>query len=336
MSSIKFCTKKDIKDLQNFIKKNWSKDHILSVDNSILEFQHKDRDKYNFVISRNQQNIINGILGFIPNYQFEKSNNKPKLLWLALWKVNENLASPGLGLSLLNFLVFNIKPDVICVVGLNENVKKIYEVLGYQTDKMNHFYFLNKSFNSFEIIKNPPKNLKCDSLEYNLKNMSYKKISIDHIDNDLFDFSKYKSKSYFYNRYVVHPIYNYMFFGIFNNKKLEVVFVVRKIDILNASCLRIIDVVGDIKCKIDLSEVFNSILEKYHCEYIDCLNIGIDEKYFEKLGFSLKDDKTIIPEYFEPFERKNVNMYVAYKPKITNFIIYKGDGDQDRPNKLNN
>ena len=71
MNSINFCDKNEIKDLQNFIKKNWNKNHILNSNNNILEFQHRNKDIYNFVISRNQDNIINGILGFIPNSQFD-------------------------------------------------------------------------------------------------------------------------------------------------------------------------------------------------------------------------------------------------------------------------
>tara|TARA_Y100000768_G_C23928875_1_gene658989 strand:+ start:145 stop:1155 length:1011 start_codon:yes stop_codon:yes gene_type:complete len=336
MNSIQFCNKNEIKDLQNFIKKNWNKNHILTSNSHILEFQHKNKDIYNFVISRNHDNIINGILGFIPNSQFDKTTNESKLLWLALWKVNEDLAAPGLGVSLLKFLEDKINPDVICVVGLNENVKKIYETLGFQTDKMNHFYFLNESFSSYKIIKNPPKNSKNYPFEDKLKNISYKKIDIDDVDENLFYFSKYKSRSYFYNRYINHPIYNYIFLGVFSDRKLEVVFIVRKIDILNSSCLRIIDIIGNIKCKINLSEIFKSILKKYNCEYIDCLNSGIKKEYFKKLGFSLKNNKTVIPEYFEPFERKNVDIHIAYKPKINDLIIYKGDGDQDRPNKISN
>ena len=36
------------------------------------------------------------------------------------------------------------------------------------------------------------------------------------------------------------------------------------------------------------------------------------------------------------FVRKNIDIYLAYRPKINNFIIYKGDGDQDRPNEIRN
>ena len=336
MNSINFCKNKDIKDLKCFIKKNWQDDHILCSDSSILEFQHKGKEKYNFVISRNKKNIINGVLGFIPNNHFDQKLNKANLIWLALWKVDEELASPGLGLSLLKYLENETNPDIICVVGLNKDVKKIYEVLGYHTDKMNHFYFLNNACQSYKIIKNFPENINNNSHPNDLKNVSLKEIDFDDIDEDLFDSLEYKSKSYFFNRYALHPVYNYLVLGIFHNKKIEVVFIARKVDTADSSCLRIIDIIGNIKCGMNLSGVLSNLLDNYNCEYIDCLNSGIEEKYFKELGFSLKNNQTIIPEYFEPFVRKNIDIYLAYRPKINNFIIYKGDGDQDRPNEIRN
>ena len=44
----------------------------------------------------------------------------------------------------------------------------------------------------------------------------------------------------------------------------------------------------------------------------------------------------IIPNHFEPFERKNIDIYCAFKSNYKNKIIrlFKGDGDGDRPSIL--
>ncbi|EOW3520763.1 hypothetical protein ACOWVB_000374 [Campylobacter coli] len=54
------------------------------------------------------------------------------------------------------------------------------------------------------------------------------------------------------------------------------------------------------------------------------------------MGFNLKkqEDKNIIPNYFEPFEKKNILIKFAYKTKVNNYAIFKGDSDQDRPSVL--
>ena len=44
----------------------------------------------------------------------------------------------------------------------------------------------------------------------------------------------------------------------------------------------------------------------------------------------------IIPNHLESFERKNIDIYCAYKSNYKNKIIrlFKGDGDGDRPSIL--
>ena len=68
-------------------------------------------------------------------------------------------------------------------------------------------------------------------------------------------------------------------------------------------------------------------------EYIDCLNYGINDDVFKKIGFNKVDiNNQTVPIYFEPFERKNVEIKFSYISNYNDFLIFKGDGDQDRPN----
>ena len=51
-----------------------------------------------------------------------------------------------------------------------------------------------------------------------------------------------------------------------------------------------------------------------------------------KQGFLLKNKDELVPNYFEPFVKKNIKLGIAiiknyYKNKL---IIVKGDGDQER------
>ena len=59
----------------------------------------------------------------------------------------------------------------------------------------------------------------------------------------------------------------------------------------------------------------------------------MDKKILKKAGF--KQNKftknIIIPNYFEPFVKENINICTAVWPKKTQLLIFKGDGDQDRP-----
>ena len=63
------------------------------------------------------------------------------------------------------------------------------------------------------------------------------------------------------------------------------------------------------------------------------LNITI--KLFITLGLIKKKNNQLIPEYFEPFVKKNIDLKLCiFKNKYKNLLIFKGDGDQDRPSIL--
>jgi hypothetical protein len=67
-------------------------------------------------------------------------------------------------------------------------------------------------------------------------------------------------------------------------------------------------------------------------EYADLYCCGVKEALLENAGFVCKgfDDKNIIPNYFEPYVRKNISIH--YVTTCEDSIFFKGEGDQDRPN----
>jgi hypothetical protein len=50
-------------------------------------------------------------------------------------------------------------------------------------------------------------------------------------------------------------------------------------------------------------------------------------------GFIKNDEAFILPNYFEPLEIKNVVIDYAYKSNSGPLSIFRGDSDQDRPNR---
>ena len=58
---------------------------------------------------------------------------------------------------------------------------------------------------------------------------------------------------------------------------------------------------------------------------------GIKSHLLRRAGFVYKSkkDKNIIPDYFQPFIRKNVQVW--YEKNKKNLILFKGDADQDTP-----
>ena len=69
---------------------------------------------------------------------------------------------------------------------------------------------------------------------------------------------------------------------------------------------------------------------------MDFLLFGVNTKIMRKIGFQKKNTNQIIPNYFEPFIKKNAPNFLViiknpYKKKL---ISVKADSDQERPSKL--
>lgn len=331
MENISFCANSDLEKLQMFIHKKWKDNHILATDKKLMDFQHKSKNRYNFIISKNDKNEITAILGFIPLSQFDENLKNTTDIWLAIWKVDETIAEPGIGFSLLKWLEKKIQPQSIGSIGINAEVKKIYDILGYNTGILNHYFILNPNILDYKIAycsKEQVPNSKLPSTSL------VKEIKIDDVDHLSFSNNPIKSKNYIKNRYLKHPYYQYFLLGAYNKGLLRAVFIVRKVEVNQSSCLRIVDMQGTLNNINSIYESIISILQSHNSEYIDCLNYGISEKLFFDCGFNLRNPDVIIPNYFEPFLQENIDILFAYKSKNPNYIIFKGDSDQDRPNKI--
>ena len=144
--------------------------------------------------------------------------------------------------------------------------------------------------------------------------------------------------NYIINRYFNHPNYKYKIYILRDNQKyLCSLLVVRKIRFKNSSLLRLVDYQGN---KNFLSRIYTplqELLKAEKSEYIDFYQHGLAEKIFKNSGFiNTEETNFIVPNYFEPFVRKKIKLNFAYKSSVKNKKIYffKGDGDQDRPNRV--
>lgn len=92
----------------------------------------------------------------------------------------------------------------------------------------------------------------------------------------------------------------------------------------------IVDFLG--KFQKNLYDEFQKLLQKQNLEFVSFLCYVWDTNKIIQMGFSLKNEESIIPVYFEPFLKENIDIYFAFKSEYKNYTIFKGDSDQDRPN----
>jgi hypothetical protein len=344
-SPIEFCLEHELPELQNFLDKNWKKSHILSKDIKLMNWQHYNSvyNRYNFIISRNNETgSIQGILGYIPTSHFDK-NISVNEVFLAIWKVIDNISESMLGIRLIKYLLENENPDLIYTTGLNLSVLPIYKRMGYLTGFLNHFYIVNKKIKKFNLIGN-------FNNIYEHKNTNQDKRNLEIIDrNELLKHSKsiekfYKNNfkpkktfEYIINKYFHNPFYDYLFYSISVQYDLIGIIIIRIAEYNGNRALRMVEFVGFDDSLMNLGIEFQKLLNEYNAEYLDLYNLGLDVKNLSSNGFLLRipDSKIIVPNYFEPFEKKNVNIpYAINANDVDALSLFKGEGDQDRPNRV--
>ncbi len=323
----------DTNSIMSFIDREWKKNHILSRNKDFFIYEHKNRltSGINFVLSFDEEGIINGLLGFIPS-----SYGKNCDINTVIWKVSERRGTPTLGLKLLNYLLESGDYRTVMSVGINKKTIPIYKYLGLNIGTLSHYVMLNKQIEIYCIAK---VNKQIPHFNFE-KNTDYELTLLDKSMNFEFDkfsnFICYKDEIYFKKRYYNHPIYEYKVFGIYNKGSLKSILVAREQVKEDSKVLRIVDFIGDAKDLIGVSTQLNQILIIHGYEYIDFMNYGIDKEYLLKAGFievTLSSNELIIPNYFNPFLQENIEInFFTNTPYLERLRIFRGDGDQDRPN----
>lgn len=328
--SIRLINKTELNELQLFIKLNLNKNHIFVNSNILLNWQHGNLNTYNFIIAKNNiTDEIDAIMGFIPTSQFDPELKKYNDFWGAIWAVNKS-APPGLGVSLIKYFLKTYNPVTYGSIGISNDAKAIFKIWGQKIGFLKQYYILNPLADYF-ILQNV---FKTDYMprkgSFIINEIhSFENITLKH------NYKPAKSINYLVNRFANHPIYNYRFLGIYTNDNiLKAILIIRKQFYKNHSCIRIVDIYGDLSQLDNIDNEMIQFLINENSEYIDCLNFGIDEKVFSRLGFNTNNynENFVIPNYFEPFVNKNIQIDVSIKSDFDNYVIFKADADQDRPN----
>lgn len=317
---ISFAKIEEIDEIMSFIDKEWRKDHILARDKSFFQWMYVKGEKVHFVVSRNG-GVIDGILGFVP---YDDGYGQ---LALAVWRALKS--SDGMiGMSMLSFIEKELHPKVIATPGINPvTTTAIYKYFKHDVGKMNHFYRLAKRNDFFIPIINDDIQAKAfDKPSVEVKEIKtfeeYARLNMKLSENAI-----KKDAWYIRRRYFEHPVFEYLHYIV--GDRMDVI--LREQEVCGHKCLRIVDILGDYDMLVEFTYKLDELLTAGNYEYADCYVTGIDGRIWKNAGWiDVEETNNIIPNYFAPFERKNIDLYYSCKPHGT--VIFRGDGDQDRPN----
>lgn len=327
---IRFAQKKDIPCIMDFFKKHWSEKHIFANDRSFFEYEFCRDEEVCLVLLVNAEGDIRGTLGYIP-YGKERRD-----IFTVMWKVLES-EELFTGISLLYYLVDHGSCRHIYTSGFNESTRNIYRYLGFMTVNLTHYYMLNDSaehviakiadgeaFGRSRPEADADTRLVPVKSEENFLNRYRAEDAQDKI---------VKSAEYMVHRYFQNPKYSYLIYEIDTVFAKKPSFLIAREQEYGVSrAFRIVDFVGDAAVLGRIGTEIERLLKSGGYEYADFYAYGVDDELMRKSGFVKKepDSVNIIPNYFAPFCQKNINIGAVFE-KGMHPLIFKGDGDQDRP-----
>jgi len=337
MYKISICKKDEIDDVVEFIDKYWKKDHALVKSRSLMDWQYynEQNQTYNFIIARNKATgEIHAIEGFISTSHFDPQISKP-MTWGSIWKAIPDVAPPGLGFVVKKYRETEYDSEYNCEVGISVDAKKYNTQFKNTIFALNNWYITNPDIEKYELVecKSHQSSVSHDN---NYSNVAY--IDIDpekwYLISDDLRIPEFKSKDYYANRFFNHPIYKYHAVTLFSSdtEEREVVFY-RVLEHSGRKSIFFVDYIGNGHVLKGANSVLVKLLGQYEAEYIVFPCFGVDVESLKEAGFlNPEETEDVIPLYYEPFLKKNVEILCASKMESINWMTFKGDADQDRPN----
>lgn len=341
---MRFCREDELPRLVAFLDNYWRKNHVLSKSKELMDWQYLDakNHRYNFIFAiYRETDEIHGILGFIKTDHFDEEIKFP-MRWGAIWKIREDVASRGLGLAMKLYMYEHVKAPYAGGIGLSRFSREINKKMGEEMGKLTHFYMINPKMDTFLLIDNL-KNSDKESgaiADENLKFVACDAQEFEKAQEDYLEYMlPYKSKLYYVNRFLKHPFYKYHCAKVVDGEqRSKAVFFYRICEHNDAKCIMIVDFLGTEKALIGTKGCFEKLLEDNQAEYISFYEYGLSEDALQEAGFKKRDEsEVVIPLYYEPFEKVNVDIDFHYFNDTSveeKKYFFKGDADQDRPNIL--
>lgn len=325
--------------LIGFIRDHWSASHVFVHAPEVFDWQYGQADgRLNMVLAE-QDGAILGVLGFIPMGRFDPALGDEDCL-LALWKVRDDLAPPGLGLRLLKFIQSQLKPRLIGAIGISDMVGPIYRALGYSLDRLHQAAIFNPAARgATRIASGVPEAAFAgggDAGGYRIDRLT---------DSDAAAIEALaqagvprKSFAYVRDRYLNHPFYRYTCAVIRAGDRVDALAVWRAVTCNGATILRIVDIIGGTDWLAHGRALLLPQVQAAGAEYIDLMQMGTPDEVLRAGGWISPDwaEGLILPNYFAPFEPRNITVALAWKPFGGDrgaVRFYRADSDQDRPNQ---
>lgn len=321
----------DTEEIMLFIKNNIRADHILasSRDIFVYEFLNSEKNNLNILVARDA--LDDRIVGIYAYYIYSFADGKYDFAG-GISQISKDCRIPMVGTTLYRKLQEIFPCRCVVSVGMNRNTS--YKINSRRKDtymgRLSQFYMLSVTGEyriadiRDEVLVEITEQKQTDLIRFNTCDELYSVFEEEKFRNRL----PYKDSSYIEHRYFAHPKYEYQLYGAGK----DLVLVCREVEAEGSKALRIVDILGEASNIRYTGKALKNLMYENRYEYIDFMEFGMDKRDILAAGFTELDinGRNIIPNYFEPFEKKNVEVLCC--ASLRPALIFKADADQDRPN----
>ena len=330
---IRRATFTDIPFIMDFLGVHWEKNCLLSRDRAYFEYEFVIDGVVNFVVAEHKENgTIDATQGYI-----QCSKNIPHDGFSAMWVCKPKSGTSFLGVTMSKNMLNLTGARKLFGVGITDNGSKVASRYGdtSRIQKLSHYYRLaQRSEYTIAKIVTPrhEEGVTIPSRKL-IPIPSFSKLKEWYNFESLLDVPMYKDLWYIEHRYYNHPYYKFSVWGIEESPGIiNGLLVGRVVECNGSACLRLMDFWGHEDLLAGIGTELDLIMTSAGLEYTDFYCAGISHNHMKNAGFILRDedDVNIIPNHFEPYECKNIDILYSGG----GIRAYKGDGDQGRPKQL--
>lgn len=330
MISIRQANIDDIPLIMRFIDENWRKGDTLATNRQFFEWSFVRNGKVTMIVGiDDKEGILYGIYAYMP-YTDDEYPDCYGSIWKAV-KCDE----PLLGMRIAEYAKKTICCRYILGAGLRGPAIRYAKLQGIPLKALDHYYRLNPEMKKTDfLIASIVDNYMPPVLRRTINPVrSFEEFRTIISENSLATRPFRKDYKYIKKRFFNHPVFNYDMWLIEDiENSLKSVLVTRVEEYLGAYACKIVDYYGSTTTIENLGSFLDDLMITRGYEYCDIYSYGIPNQLYEAGGLVRceKESMNIIPNYFHPFERRNVDI-IMREPYFEGLVLFRADGDQDRP-----
>ena len=316
--SFRLACRDDKSSIVRFLDEHWGARHPLVHLDDFFTYYYEDGDRLQFALCEAQGHIA-ALAGYIRANACEHPD-----IWISIWCADKSVS--GAGMELLDALPRLCGARMAACNNIRPQVVSLYRFLGYEACRLPHYYRLADR-SSYAVARIAQKTIlpvaDGPALLPVQDACQLAQVYVSHPE-----LRPFKDLWYLTRRYFSYPRQHYDLWHL-NGSLLAT----RTVPVNGTAVLRIVDYVGLPEQFPEFGPGINRLMQQVGAEYADCYCAGISAAQMASAGFCQRTetDANILPNYLTPPLYENTEYYYS-TTESDRFLLFKADGDQDRPN----